>query len=378
MPCQRAGVITYDRCRDSLWSVRWGAGVVAGGTGGERACIARCCCLPCNGHGRRRSRRGQVISAFDEFRAQGHLGPECLKLIYRLVREESCRVPVLMPRDGWRRAGLEDLLGGFLADRVQAVTAMLAAQAVDEASMGRLLRRSIQYWLIDQARKTSAGALRRTVEKVLATTDAFERVRSGEAGQGRWRLAGTQVSPWAGRTEDLVEAARAVPYVRIPQWSSTSRRPPVADRASIVAVAYAVLAAAAGSMETAQIVAVFIARFPVVLDPPVVPLQDHHHVEVRATELTPEEQVIDAEDELAAGVRAAEVAGMLSAAERRLVPHLADIPSIQEVLGCGRTQAYQHARRLKEKLEQLVGEGEDVRAVGLEVIRLCGGAPGPQ
>jgi hypothetical protein len=131
-------------------------------------------------------------------------------------------------------------------------------------------------------------------------------------------------------------------------------------------------------MEIAQLVAVFLARFPVVVDPPVVLLQDHHEVAVRAPELTPEEQTIAAEDELAAGVRAAEVVGMLSATERRLVPRLADIPAIQEVLGCGRSQAYQHAKRLKDKLTQLVGEGEDVRAVGPEVIRLCGGAPDPE
>jgi hypothetical protein len=323
------------------------------------------------------TRREQVISAFDELRARGHLGPECLKLIYHLVREESSRFPVLMPGDQWQQADLEDLLGGFLADRVLAVTAMLVAQAGDEASMGRLLRRSIRHWLIDQARKTGAGALRRTVEKVLATTDAFEQVPSGEAGEGRWRLAGTTAAPWAGRTEDLVEAARVVPYVRIPRWSSAGRRSPVADRASIVAVAHAVLEAAGGSMEAAQIVVVFLARFPAVADPPVVLLQ-HHDFVVRAAEPTPEDDVIAAETELAAGMRAAEVAGMLSAAERQLVPHLADVPAIQEVLGCGRTQAYQHAKRLKDKLAQLVGEGEDVRAVGLEVIRLCGGAPGAE
>jgi len=299
-------------------------------------------------------------------------------LICYLVREEACRFPVLMPGDTWQQADLEDLLGGFLADRVHAVTAMLLAQAGSEASMGRLLRRSIRHWLIDQARKTSAGALRRTLETVLATTDTFGQVPSGEAGEGRWRLSGTSVPPWAGRTDDLVKAARAVPYVRIPRWSSTSRRPPVADRASIVAVAHAVLKAAAGSMEIAHLAAVFLARFPTVVDPPVVLLQDQHDVTARAEELTPEEQVIAAEDELTAGVRAAEVAGMLSPVERQLVPLLADVPSIQEVLGCGRSQAYQHAKRLKEKLEQLIGVGEDVRAVGLEVIRLCGGAPGPE
>ena len=97
---------------------------------------------------------------------------------------------------------------------------------------------------------------------------------------------------------------------------------------------------------------------------------------VRAEELTPEEHVIAAEDELAAGVRAAEVAGV------PLQPSDSwcrtwRIPTIQEVLGCGRSQAYQYAKRLKDKLAQLVGEGEDVRAVGLEMIRLLRRRAGP-
>jgi hypothetical protein len=304
---------------------------------------------------------------------QGQLGRECLSLLYRLVCEEARRFPTLGPTDRWQHADLEDLASRFLADRIQAVTVMLLAQAGDEASMGRLLRRSIRNWLIDQARRTGGGALRRTVETVLAAEDIFERVPAGEVGEGRWRLAGTLVQPWAGRTEDLVEAARVVPRVKIPRWSTSSRRSPVADRASIVAVARAVLEAAAGSVETAQLVAVFVARFPVVLDPAVIDLPDDHDILVRDEGLTPEEQVIAAEEELTAGVRAAEVVGMLAPVERRLVGHLEDVLAIQEVVGCGRSQAYQHAKRLKDKLAQLIGEGEDVRAVGLEVIRLCGG-----
>jgi len=107
---------------------------------------------------------------------------------------------------------------------------------------------------------------------VLTAEDACEQVPEGEAGAGRWRLAGTSVLPWSGRLEDLVEAARGVRNVKIPKWSSTTRRPPPADRASLVAVARAVLTAAAGSVEVGQLVAVFVARFPVVLDPAVGPL----------------------------------------------------------------------------------------------------------
>jgi hypothetical protein len=317
---------------------------------------------------------GVLISAFGELRAQGYLGIECLALIFQFVREEAHRFPVLAPRSGWQDADLEDLCGEFLADRIQQVTVMLLAQAGDEASMGRLLRKSIRHWLIDQARKTAVGALRRRLENVLAAEDAFEQVPAGDAGGGRWRLRSTSVSPWAGSTEDLVDAARAVPNVKVPKWSSTTRRGPVADRKSIVAVVGAVLGTAGGSLEVAQLVAVFVARFPVVLDPAVGPLPHDVDASVGLDEegLTPEQQLIAVDDEVDAAVTAAEVVGMLAPWERQIVPHLDNPPAIQTVLGCGRSQAYQHARRLKEKLTQLVGDSDGLRAVGLEVIRLCG------
>lgn len=306
---------------------------------------------------------------------QRYLGTECLALISRLMYQEAGRFPVLVPTDEWQKVDLEDLCHEFLVDRIQAVTAMLLAQAADDGSMGRLLRKSIRYWLIDRARKTAVGALRRSLEKVLADEDAFEVVPPGEVGGGRWRLAGTAALPWSGRTEELIDAARAVPNVRIPKWSSTTRRGPVADRRSIVAVVGAVLRAAEGSVEVAQLVEVFVVRFPAVLDPAVGPLPDDPDSSIALDEgLTPEEQVIAAEDEVDAAVTAAEVVGMLAPWEQRIVPHLDNPPAIQAVLGCGRSQAYQHAQRLKEKLTQLVGDGDDVRAVGLEVIELCGGA----
>jgi hypothetical protein len=63
-------------------------------------------------HGCGHSRRESAISGFDDLRADGQLGPECLKLIYHLIREESCRFLVLMLGDKWQQADLEDLLGG--------------------------------------------------------------------------------------------------------------------------------------------------------------------------------------------------------------------------------------------------------------------------
>jgi hypothetical protein len=318
--------------------------------------------------------RRWTICAFDELRDLGQLGRECLKLINKLTREEVERFPALTPEGGWQPADLEDLVGEFLTKRLQKVTANLLALADDDDSVGRLLRKSIRHWLIDQARQTAVGSVRRTVEKTLAEEECVEQVPSGELGAGRWRLAGTAGQPWSRALDDLVVAASIVPNVKIPKWSSAVRRPPMADRASIAAVIRAVLTAAEGSLEVAQIVKVFLARFPVVLDPATIPLPDTVEFEAHdRAALTPEEQVIAVEEETDAAGIAVGVVAMLSPQEREIVRRFGDIPAIQALLGCGRTQAYHQVKRLREKLTQLVGESDGVRAVRLEVIRLCGG-----
>ncbi|MFD7091021.1 hypothetical protein ACFV94_24935 [Streptomyces sp. NPDC059896] len=291
-------------------------------------------------------------------------------MVYKLLKEEARRFPVLAPTAGWQSADWEDLLGDFLEERAEAVTSNLQSLAIDDASMGRLLRRSIRNWLIDRARETGPGALRRRLEEVLSAEPEFEQVPEGQPGAKRWRLPGSGWAPWSGDTAKLVEAAQAVSAVRIPKWSSTTRRAPIADRASIVAVAGAVLSAAGGSLEIAQLVEVFVARFPIVLDPVIVSADEGSDGIYRDTALTPEEAVVAAEEELDAAVTAAEIVGMLSPEERRIVPIADQQAKVRELLGCGRSQASLKVKRLRERLKQLVGD-HDVHGVGLEVIRLC-------
>ncbi|WP_326759126.1 hypothetical protein OHB35_15215 [Streptomyces phaeochromogenes] len=323
------------------------------------------------------ARQGEVpaISTFDELHELGHFGPVCLSLIYKLVWEEARRLPVLAPAAGWQKADLEDLLGDFLADRIEPVTANLLALAKDDDSVGKLLRTSIRHWLIDRSRKTAVVSVGRSLEKVLSDSASFEMVLPGSEGAGRWRLANTTVQPWSGPLTPLVEAAYAVPNIKIPRWNSETRRAPIADRASIEAVIHAVLTAAAGSMEVAQLVEVFTNRFPVVLDPVVVSLPpDAGSVIAVDAHPSPEELVLECVDDTEDASRAEGIVSVLSPQERRTVPYLNSAGGIQTLLGCGRSQAYHHAARLREKLRQLVGDGDDVRSVGSEVIRLCGGA----
>ncbi|WP_406002451.1 hypothetical protein [Streptomyces sp. NBC_00829] len=124
-----------------------------------------------------------AISAFDELNDHGHLGPECLFLINRLISEEVRRLPVLSPLAA--QQVLEDILGDFLVYRLKGGIANCLALATDENSVGRLPRKSIRNWLIDKARKTAVGSLRCSLELCWAASDVFETVPAGEEGAGR-------------------------------------------------------------------------------------------------------------------------------------------------------------------------------------------------
>ena len=311
-----------------------------------------------------------MITAFDELQRLGHFGPECLRLVRGLMSEEMRRFPALEPAAGWQQADVEDLVQDFLEQRFAALTTSLLTTARNDESMGRLLRRSIRNWMIDRARKTGTGRVRQLLERVLGESAEFEQVPSGQPGAGQWRLAETPSEPWSGDPRDLIRTANAVQDVRIGRWSSTTRRAPVAARDSLIAVALAVLSAAGGSLEIAQLTHVFLARFPVALDWAVVPLEAGEGL-LQADTRTPEEELIAGYDEIDSAGGAVEVVSMLSPQERALVPHLDDVAAAERVLDCRRSNAYQQMSRLREKLTQLAGTGDDRHAVILEVIHLC-------
>ena len=292
------------------------------------------------------------------------------------MREGLRRFPALEGHDP------DDVVQEFFVDRIQALTAMLLAQATSDDSFGRLVRRSVQNWMIDQARKTGTGPLRRSIEKVLDESPEFDRVPPGHAGAGRWRLANTDGEPWGGDTGQLIDVAWAVPNVRVPRWSSSSRRPPVADRASLVAIAHAILQEAGGSLETAQLVHVFSQRFAASLDPLVISLDegsdedlddDAPSADLPSEDASPEELVIAESVALDVAVAAAEIADRLSDMERAIIPVLDDSAAVRERLGLGRSQSAQFSSTLKSKIRALAGTGEDRDEIVREVIALCGG-----
>jgi hypothetical protein len=293
------------------------------------------------------------------------LGPAGLGLLLVLARQELRRFPVLEPASGWTPDAVQETVQSFLAAKGRAVTAAVLAQARDAGSMARILRRSVRNFLISEARKTPAGAVRRKIEDLLAGCGDFAQVPPGQAGAGWWHLAGGGTVPWAGDLRPLADAAYSVPCVRAVRWSGP-RRAPLASDEALLEVLRAVFGAADGSLDAAQLTAVFLRRFPVAVEHADAALDDDAY-DLAVAPLEDRPDVVAEVTDLGRDVHA-----QLSASQRALLPHLGKPAEEQmQVLGVGRTQAYEAARRLKALLCELI-PGDDLRAeIALEVVRLC-------
>lgn len=280
--------------------------------------------------------------------------------------QEVHRFPVLFaPGTTWNPDVVADWTQEFFAAQGVAVTVGLLAQVNDVASMARYLRQSIRHFLVDRARETDVGAIRRKIEDLLAASQEFTRVPAGTPGAGRWQLADDPRQPYGGALEPLVAAAYAVPNVQVVRWSGP-RRSPLASDAALVEILRAVLNRAAGSLEAAQLTAVLVRRFPAAVDYADASLDDQLFDVVVA----PLEDRPDVMYEV--GDRAQEVYVQLSPSQRALLPHMdKPVGEQTQILGLGRSQTYAASGKLKAALVQLIPDDGLRAEVTMELYRLC-------
>jgi hypothetical protein len=287
-------------------------------------------------------------------------------MLFQLVGQELRRFPVLLAgRPGWTEDDRWEWTQEFFAAKGPSVTAGVLAQTTDVASMGRYLRRAVRHFLVDRARQTPRGAVRRKVEDLLAASPEFGQVPDRTPGAGRWQLAGAPRPPYGGGLQPLVAAAYAVPGVEVVRWSGT-RRAPLASDESLTAILRAVLETADGCLEVAQLTAVLLERFPAAVEYADPALDDGGVDEAAAPAADGPDVMVEVSD------RGREVYEQLSASQRALLPHLdAPIGEQATVIGVGRSQAYVASGRLKALLVELVPDDELRADVVGEVLRLC-------
>jgi hypothetical protein len=313
-----------------------------------------------------RRRIGEAtIDAYQELQELGHFDRLGLDLLLELTGQEVQRIPVLRPSSGWDADSVLDWTLGFFAERAAAVTAAVLAQAGDLASMSRFLRISIRNFLVSEARKTPSGSVRRKIEELFAATPKFGQVPAGHAGAGRWQLSGVPLAPFAGDPQSLVAAAYSVPGVAVVRWTG-ARRAPLASDEALVRILDAVFSAASGSLEVADLTWIFLQRFPAAIEPADATL-DPAAFDWAVAPLDERPDVL-----VEVGAQAQEVYEQLSPSQRALLPHLEKpVADHMQILGIGRSQAYEAARKLKAVIGDLVPEDDLRGAVVLEVVRLC-------
>ena len=304
--------------------------------------------------------------ACEEIQTLGRLDEVCVKLLCALMAEETRRFAVLRPPGGWDRDEIEGLVSEFFIKKGQRLTADLVMIGVTPEVVGKVMRRWIRNFLIDRARDTPLGRIRRKLEEdMLGQYPEFLQVPPGEEGAGRWYLAGQPSYPYGGDFTPLIEAAYAVPGVKAVRWSGP-RRPPLTSDTSLRAIVDAVLTAAGGSLEVAQLVHVVTQRFPAAAEPEDVTIDDDTFDRVARMGSDDPGLVF----EIGESIRA--VLDQLSPSQRALVPYLdRDVDVVMEVLNVGRSRAYEAVRHLKGLFDRLLPDDETRGVVYAAVVERC-------
>jgi len=305
--------------------------------------------------------------ACEEVQTLGRLGEACVKLLCALMWEETRRFTVLRPPGGWDRDAIESLVSEFFVEKVEKLTADLVAIGVTPQVVGKVTRRWIRNFLIDRARGTPLGRIRRKIEEdMLGQYSEFLRVPAGELGAGRWHLAGQPSYPYGGDFAPLVRAAYAVPGVKAVRWSGP-RHPPLTSDASLRAIVAAVLTAAAGSLEVAQLVHVVAQRFPAAVEPEDTTISDDAFERITRAEKGDPGSALETEEFIR------DVYDQLSPSQRAVVPYLeSDIQVVMEVLHVGRSRAYEAVKHIRDLLDRLL-PADDTRGIVYDaVVERCG------
>jgi hypothetical protein len=243
------------------------------------------------------------------------------------------------------------------------------AKAEDQPSLERLLLTTIRRYLIDEAKATERGKLRRRLVGLLDADARFERVPASTAGFDCWTLAGGPSSLWQGDIAELEASARDTRGVAITRWN-TAGPTPEGTKHALLTVAAAVLERAGGCLRDQDLASVIHRRFLLVITPDV-PEKLYANVEDAADEADTAEDDPPWVLEEAAD-RAQELFLSLTSTERRAVPLLrgTDVAMASE-LSVGRRRAKAVSDSLTEKLRIATVDDEDRVVVLRILLELC-------
>lgn len=149
------------------------------------------------------------MSAIDEIRA-GQPGAATLDLVVRAGVRVVRDFPPPEGYGSWSRDAIADEVGALFVAKPRLLTKALEAQVADDDALEAYVMVAVKHHLMDLAKSTDVGKLRRRFVNVLGGDDRF--VRSTGTGE-TWTLAAFDGQVWSGELAELRSvAARAVDF----------------------------------------------------------------------------------------------------------------------------------------------------------------------
>jgi hypothetical protein len=307
--------------------------------------------------------------AYEELLRTGQLGPETFELLRRLVHQVR-RSSGFPPPEGyaqWNDDAAYEVITAMLSREGagQHFVTGCFVQAFDQVSLERLFLASIKNFLIDEAKTTPRGKLRRRIARLMGEDASF---RQEPGSPPKWALSEHPAGAvWQGDLDNLIAEAWRVRGVGITRWNHSGPTPKATVQA-LMAILNHVLQHARGAVREEDLAKVLQDRFALLAPAHFTSLYADDGGVDPAAEAGPAAEV----DPAGAGGVASDIWQQLTVNERLLLPYLnEDAHHAAQLLEVGRKQAGAVLAGLKEKLRlALVDDGEQA-AVMRALLERC-------
>lgn len=294
------------------------------------------------------------MTAWEELQ-HGPPGNETVTLIIaltgQLVRTRGFPPPA--HHRSWSQQAIEDTVGALFAGKNNSWLKEVQALATDQRSLERLLRKVIENWLIDEAKQTVVGKMRRRLRGLLGRDQQFVNAKQLLAGEDGWTRSEYGDTVWQGDTRVLYRStahAAAGPLEPLNTAGPTSQR----NRIVIVQYILGVFAGALGALREQLLARFIVERFELEH------VEEELSDENEDTQPTPEAQY---EIELAADRIRAELTG-----RDAVVLAFYDVPEqLASRFGITLEEANELVRALLVRLRPLCAS-TDIGRAGLRIV----------
>lgn len=304
------------------------------------------------------------MTAIDEIRV-GTPGDATLGLA---MRSAARVVNDFAPRagySGWTREALEELVASLFAAKRGLLAAALASGVTSDDALGAFLLRATRNLLIDEARETDVGKMRRRLVTLLGRDPRFV---FAKVPKHTWALVEFASVVWSDDLDVLRQAAARVRGVYVTKLNTAGPTPrKVAD--VLRAIAAAVLGEAAGAVPAQDLARVMLERlFPGAQAPVYLGEPGGEGQEFESLEPGPGFVI-----EVASAAES--VFAALSGNERKLVPLLGATPAerVGALDGVGPSETEALVAAVRAKVAAAVLDDEDAEHVVLVLGNLCAG-----